>query len=65
VNSSPQLQMARLALASLSPGERVALLAEIATTKTDRVLSRSDVAERFNRTPLVFPRFSGHPGVVL
>lgn len=48
--TSPALQMARLALAALPPGERAQLLAESSTAKPDRIVTRSEVAERFGRT---------------
>lgn len=47
--NTPALQMARLALAALSPAERAALLAEAAPTP-DRILTRREVADRFRRT---------------
>jgi predicted DNA-binding transcriptional regulator AlpA len=51
VINSPQLQLARLALSALPPGERAALLAEQTTERPERILSRQEVARRFNRTP--------------
>ena len=49
--SAPASQLARLALLNLPPGERAALLAEMTATRPERILSRADVASRFNRTP--------------
>lgn len=46
---TPALQMARLALAALTAAERAALLNE-STPVEDRILSRSEVARRFNRS---------------
>ena len=43
------LQMARLALAALSAAERSALLTE-STAAPERILSRAEVARRFNKT---------------
>lgn len=43
------VQLARLALAGLTPDERRVLIAENAPA-VDRVLSRADVAERFGRS---------------
>jgi len=47
--NTPALTLARLALAALTPDERRALMAESAP-KSERILSRDDVATRFNRT---------------
>ncbi len=49
--NTPALQMARLALSALSPGERSALLSEMAEAKPDQIMTRAEVAQRFNRTP--------------
>lgn len=48
--NSPALQMARLALAALPAAERAALLAESAPSLPDRIVSRGNVADRFNKT---------------
>lgn len=48
--NTPALQMARLALAALSPGERAALMAESAPAQ-ERIIPRREVAQRFNKTP--------------
>ena len=47
--NSPTLQMARLALAALSPAERSALLAENAPAP-DKILTRAEVAARFQKS---------------
>lgn len=47
--NTPALQMARLALAALSPAERSELLTE-STAAPERILSRAEVACRFNKT---------------
>lgn len=51
MNNTPALQIVRLALAGLSPDERRALLAE-SSPQPKRILTRAEVAQRFNRTQL-------------
>jgi DNA-directed RNA polymerase specialized sigma24 family protein len=48
--NSPALQMARLALAALPPGERAALLAESTAPAPERIITRAEVAERFRKS---------------
>ncbi len=47
---SPAVQVAALAIAALPPSERAALLADMAPTPAERVLSREEVAARFGVT---------------
>jgi hypothetical protein len=49
-SNSPQLQLARLALAALPPGDLAKLISEY-SAKREQIVSRADVASRFNRSP--------------